>query len=74
MFVTRRDIFDAYCKWLFSFYLDATEEILRTVGLDEITGNPRRIIGFFSERMMTIWLWKNRLRIKELDFMFVEGI
>lgn len=74
MFVARRDIFEAYCKWLFSFYIDATEEIVRTVGLEEVSGNPRRILGYFSERMMTIWLMKNRLRIKELDFMFINGI
>ena len=74
MFVARRDIFDAYCKWLFSFYLDATEEVLRTVGLAELPINPRRIMGYFSERMMTIWLRKNRLRIKELDFMFVRDV
>lgn len=74
MFVARRSIFDAYCKWLFSFYIDATEEIVRMVGLDEFTDNRRRILGYFSERMLTIWLWKNRLRIKELDFMFVKGV
>ena len=74
MFVTRREVFDAYCKWLFSFYLDATEELLRSVNLEKMPGNARRIMGYFSERMMMIWLWKNRLRIKELDFMFIEGI
>ena len=74
MFVTRRNIFEAYCKWLFSFYVDAADEIIRTVGLEQFTGNPQRIMGYFSERMMTIWLLKNRLRIKELNFMFVKGI
>lgn len=72
--ITRRNVFDAYCKWLFSFYLDATDEILRTVELSEMPFSPRRLIAFLAERMLTIWLWKNRLRIKELDFMFVEGI
>ena len=74
MFVTRKNIFDAYCKWLFSFYLDATEEIVRLVGLDKVTSNQRRIVGYFSERLMTTWLIKNRLRIKELKIMQIEGI
>ena len=74
MFVTRRNIFDAYCKWLFSFYLDATQEIFRLVGLDKITDKRRRIMGYFSERMLNTWLFKNRLRLKELNFMFIEGI
>ena len=74
LFITRRNIFEAYCKWLFSFYLDATEEILRTVNLGELPFAPRRLIAFMAERMLTIWLRKNRLRIKELDFMFVKGV
>ncbi|MBR4151715.1 MAG: DUF4422 domain-containing protein [Selenomonadaceae bacterium] len=74
LFITRRDILDAYCKWLFSFIIDATNEILRTVGLDDLPFSPRRLIAFLAERMLTIWLRKNRLRIKELDFMFVRDV
>lgn len=74
MFVTRKNIFDAYCKWLFSFYLDATEEIMRTVKLDKIADKRRRVLGYFSERMLTTWLIKNRLRIKELKIMQIEGL
>ena len=74
MFVARRDIFDAYCKWIFSFYIDATEEVLRTIDLENLPWSPRRLMSFYAERMLQVWLWKNRLRIKELDFMFVEGI
>ena len=74
MFVTRRNIFDAYCKWLFSFLLDATEEILRTMNFETLQSKQRRVMGFFSERMMTTWLIKNRLRIKELDIMFIKDL
>ena len=74
MFVTRRNIFDAYCKWLFSFYLDATDEVLRTIPMADLPYSPRRLMSFFAERMFQVWLRKNRLRIKELKFMFIEGI
>ncbi|MBR3049823.1 MAG: DUF4422 domain-containing protein [Selenomonadaceae bacterium] len=74
MFVTRRDVLDAYCRWLFSFYIDATQEILRTVELHKITDKRRRIMGYFSERMMMVYLMKNHLRIKELNIMQVEGL
>lgn len=74
MFVARRSVFEAYCKWLFSFYLDATDEMLRTSGLDNAPDNQRRIMGFFVERMLTVWLIKNRLRIKELNIMQVPGL
>ena len=74
LLITRRNIFDAYCKWLFSFYLDVTDEILHAVNLADLPFAPRRLIAFLAERMLTVWLRKNRLRIKELYFMFIEGI
>lgn len=74
LFITRRNIFDAYCKWMFSFIIDATEEVLRTVNLANLPFTPRRLVAFFTERMLTVWLRKNRLRIKELPIMFVEGL
>ena len=74
LFVTRRNIFDAYCQWLFSFLLDATEEFLHTADLDDVPPKRRRVMGYFAERMLTVWLLKNRLRIKELNVMFVEDI
>lgn len=75
IFITRRNIFEAYCEWLFSFLLDATEEIFARTNIREID-NPRkyRIISFITERMEDVWLWKNRLRIKKLPVLFRKGI
>ena len=74
LFITRREILDAYCKWLFAFLLDVTDETLQLVPLDEFSFTPRRLIAFFAERMLMTWLFKQRLRLKELTFMFVEEI
>ena len=74
MFVTRRNIFDAYCKWLFSFIIDATEEFLQAADLETTPPKRRRVMGYFAERMLTVWLLKNRLRIHELNVMFIEDI
>ncbi|MBR0261366.1 MAG: DUF4422 domain-containing protein [Selenomonadaceae bacterium] len=74
MFVTRRNVLNAYCKWLFSFLIDATEEALRIANLQELSWSPRRLMSFLAERMLTVWLIKNRLRIKELRIMQVEGL
>jgi len=75
MFITRRKIFDAFCEWLFSFLLDVTEEVFARTNIRQID-NPRkyRTIGIICERLMTVWLRKNRLRIKKLPVMFREGI
>ena len=72
--ITRRNIFNAYCEWLFSFIIDATKEIRDKI---EILGTPleemghaySRIAGFFCERLFTVWLIKNHLRIKMLPIM-----
>lgn len=74
MFVTRRDVFDAYCKWLFSFIIDATREVLRTVPLQNLPWTPRRLMSFLAECMPSVWLAKNHLRIKELKMMQVKGL
>lgn len=62
MFVTRRDILDRYCEWLFSFLIEAAEE-LDVVGYDT---RRQRTMGFLAECLLTVWLYRNKLRIKEL--------
>lgn len=64
MFVTRREILDQYCEWLFSFLIEAAEE-MDVEGYDSYS---QRVMGFFAERMWTVWLSKNKLRIKELPY------
>ncbi len=74
VFVTRRHVFDAYCKWLFSFLIDATDEVLRINPLENLRWTPRRLMSFLAERMLQVWVIKNRLRIKHLEFMMVKDI
>ncbi|MCR5546836.1 MAG: DUF4422 domain-containing protein [Lachnospiraceae bacterium] len=62
MFVTTWDIFDAYCEWLFSFLIPAAEEF----DVDAYEGQDKRTIGFFAERMLSVWLHHNPLKIKSL--------
>ena len=74
MFVTRKFVFDAYCNWLFSFYLDTVSEILRDTQLANLDVTPKRILGYFAERMPAVWLLKNNLRIKGVHMMQVPGM
>lgn len=62
LFVTRREVFERYCKWLFSFLIDAAEEV-DVLGYDVYS---QRVVGFFAERMWSVWLRRNKLKIKEL--------
>lgn len=62
MFVMRRKMFEAYCEWLFSFIIEAAEK-MDVKMYDKVS---QRIIGFFAERMLTVWILKQDLKIKEL--------
>lgn len=68
MFVTKWDKFDEYCKWLFSFIIKAAEKI----DVTKFDDYSKRIIGFFAERMMTVWVIKNRLKVKELPYFTID--
>ena len=74
MFVARKNVFDAYCEWLFSFMIDSTREVLRETSLNQLKGSARRMMGYFSEGMLTVWLIKNHLRVKEINMVTVPGL
>ena len=65
MFFARKFVFDAYCDWLFSFLLPAVEHM----EAGKLHGKERRVLGFWGERMLTVWLLRQNLRIKELPFL-----
>ena len=64
MFVTHKALLDEYCSWLFSFLIDAAESI----DVSKYDSYSKRVIGFFAERMLTVWLYDKKLKIKELPF------
>lgn len=74
MFFARRYVMDAYCSWLFSFFIDATEEIIETCHLKEEVGNHKRLAGYFCEMMLNVWLVKNRLRVKRMGVTFLTDL
>ena len=69
MLITRKHVYDAFCEWLFSFILPATEEFLKVVDLDKLNTKQKRIIGYCAERMMSVWLLKQNLRLKDFPIM-----
>lgn len=63
-FVTRQNVFEAYCAWLFSFVGDVAREVLDTTNLAAVE-NPHkyRVVAMVAERLLTVWLAKNNLRL-----------
>lgn len=64
LFITSKKVADEYCKWLFSFIID----VVKQFDFSGLEGNKRRIIGYWGESMLTIWLMNQNLKIKEIDW------
>lgn len=63
MFITRREIFDEYCEWLFTI-LKLLESKIKLSEYDV----QKRVYGYIGERLLNIYLehYKNKLKIKYL--------
>ncbi|MCI7612881.1 MAG: DUF4422 domain-containing protein [Selenomonadaceae bacterium] len=68
MFATRKEIFDEYCEWLFSFIVDAAKRI----DVSNYDDYSKRVIGFFAERMLTVWLMAHNYKIKTLPMVLLD--
>lgn len=69
LFVTRREILNAYCEWLFSFLLDAADKI----DVTGCTDKQKRIAGYFAEMMWTVWMREQKYKVCEQPFRMVPG-
>ncbi|PJJ31141.1 DUF4422 domain-containing protein [Lacrimispora celerecrescens] len=65
MFITKKEVLDRYCEWLFSIIIPAAENFDETPYDDY----SKRAIGFFAERLLTVWLYKHDYCIKELPIL-----
>lgn len=61
MWITRKNIFDRYCEWLFDILFEV-EKRIDTTGYDDYQG---RVMGFLSERLFRVWLFMQETTITE---------
>ena len=65
LFITKHAIMDAYCSWLFSFLPEAVVAVNTAMGNDGFRDTKdMRIVGFIAERLLTVWLLEQHLRIE----------
>jgi hypothetical protein len=68
MFITKWEIFDAYCKWLFAIL----EEVEKTANIDDYSVEEARIFGYLGERLLNVYVAKNKLKVKYYPMAFVN--
>ena len=68
MFVMRKDLFDSYCEWLFSVLF----ELEKRLDISRFDAYNTRVFGFVSERLLDVWLEKNKIPYKEQNVSFME--
>lgn len=68
MFVMKREKFDAYCEWLF----DILFELEKRLDISDYNANDSRVFGFVSERLLDVWIDTNRIKYKDIPYVFME--
>lgn len=62
IFITRKSEWDKYYSWLFTIF----DEMEKYVDMTGYTKQERRLYGYLSERLFTVYVVKNNKRVKEL--------
>ncbi len=69
MFIMSHYHFDSYCKWLFGI-LSMLENKIDISDRDDY---QKRLFGFLGERLLNVWLQKNKLKVAEVSVVNLEG-
>lgn len=69
MFIMKKEYFNSYCEWLFNILFELEKEI----DISDYDEYNKRVFGFISERLLDVWLDKNKIKYKEYDVKFIES-
>lgn len=61
MFICKKELADDYFEWIF----DVLEKVKSEIDFDKYGDNQKRILGFFSERLINVYVKKHNLKVKE---------
>lgn len=70
MFIMKREIFDAYCQWLF----DVLFEVEHKIDVSQMTPFDSRVYGRLGELLFDVWLEKNGVDYCEIPYVYMEKI
>lgn len=68
MFICRKELADMYFSWLF----EVLEELKDMIDFSSYSEGNKRVLGFFSEYLLTTFVYKHNLKIKEHYIINIE--
>jgi len=68
MFILRKPDYDRFMAWWFEMLFEFESRINK----DEYLEYQQRIMGFMAERLLTVWVYHQNLRIKELPVIYFK--
>ena len=68
MIICRKELFDSYSEWLF----DILFNVEKTTDLSSRVPYQQRAYGFLSERLLDVYLLKNKIKCKELPVIVTD--
>ena len=68
MFIMKRELADRYCTWLFGILF----ELEKRLDISSYSDNDKRVYGFVAERLLDVWITRNKVKYKEIPYIFLE--
>lgn len=68
MVITKKDIFDSYCQWLFGILF----EVEKRVDIKDYDAFQARIMGYLSERLFRVWLLNQKYAVREEEVRMID--
>lgn len=70
MFIMKKELADKYCEWLF----DILFELWDKIDVSEMSAFDARLFGRVSERLLNVWIIKNKISYTEINHIHMEPI
>ena len=70
MWITRKEIFDRYCAWLFDILFEVEKEI----DFSAYDDYQKRVIGFLAERLFRGWLFMQPEAVTEENMKLIDPV
>jgi hypothetical protein len=63
-------LFDKYMNWLFTILF----ELEKRSDINMADKYRKRVCAFMAERLQTVWIEKNKLKVKELPVLYFKNL